>query len=89
MCCCAWVAQPPLDSSNIYISLIDEVIVPEPCPADFTGYGVINTSDLLVFVSLYGSSCGSPFCVGDLTGDGNVNTSDLLVFVTAYGTSCP
>jgi hypothetical protein len=58
-----------------------------PCTGDFNGDGVINISDLLLFIGNFGcpSSCG----VYDLTNDGPVNVSDLLIFMAAYGTICP
>jgi hypothetical protein len=57
-----------------------------PCDGDFNFDGVVNISDMLMFISAFGctSSCG-PF---DLTEDGNVNISDVLVFISAYGSPC-
>lgn len=56
------------------------------CPSDFDGNDVVNTSDLLLFMSQFGcsSSCG----VFDLDGNGVVNTSDLLLFMAVFGTAC-
>jgi hypothetical protein len=59
----------------------------EPCLGDLNNDGYINTTDLLLFISAYVSSCSG--CPADLTGDGFVNTSDLLVFVSTYGGVCP
>lgn len=58
-----------------------------PCAGDFNGDGVINISDLLLFMANFGcaSSCG----IFDLTSDGPVNVGDLLIFMAAYGTVCP
>ncbi|MBL7942093.1 MAG: hypothetical protein JNM00_04970, partial [Flavobacteriales bacterium] len=56
------------------------------CAGDFNFDGVINVSDLLLFMANYGclSGCG-PY---DFTGDGVVNVNDLLIFMAVYGTSC-
>ncbi|MBL7941947.1 MAG: PKD domain-containing protein, partial [Flavobacteriales bacterium] len=58
----------------------------DPCLGDFNNDGVVNTTDLLVFLGEYGctSGCGA----ADLNNDGVVNTSDLLLFLGAFGTSC-
>jgi hypothetical protein len=59
----------------------------DTCQGDFDNNGVINTSDLLLFMGLFGCLSGcSPY---DVTGDGLVNTSDLLLFMGLYGTDCP
>ncbi|MDZ4822732.1 MAG: agmatine deiminase family protein [Flavobacteriales bacterium] len=57
------------------------------CVGDFDGNGVINTSDLLLFMAEFScvSSCGS----FDLDGNGAVNTSDLLLFMALFGAVCP
>ncbi|MBL7942090.1 MAG: hypothetical protein JNM00_04955, partial [Flavobacteriales bacterium] len=57
-----------------------------PCDGDFNFDGVVNITDLLLFMSGFGctSGCG----IYDLTEDGVVNISDLLIFMSVYGTSC-
>ena len=58
----------------------------DSCAGDFNFDGVINVSDLLLFMANYGCLSGcAPF---DLTGDGVVNVNDLLIFMAVYGTSC-
>jgi Dockerin type I domain len=56
------------------------------CPADFNNDNVVNTTDLLLFISYYG--CISSCALGDLNNDGFVNTTDLLLFISAYGSDC-
>jgi 6-phosphogluconolactonase (cycloisomerase 2 family) len=55
------------------------------CPADLTGDGQVNVSDLLVLLGAWGPCDGE--CPSDLNGDGQVNVSDLLVLLAAWG-SC-
>jgi len=57
------------------------------CPGDLNSDGVISTSDVLLFIPMFGcsSNCGA----SDLNGDGSVNTSDLLIFISIFGNSCP
>ncbi|MBL7942871.1 MAG: hypothetical protein JNM00_08900, partial [Flavobacteriales bacterium] len=47
--------------------------------------GVVNISDMLLFVADYG--CAGT-CIGDLDGNGTVNTADLLMFMGWFGTIC-
>jgi hypothetical protein len=56
------------------------------CPADFNNDNVVNTTDLLLFISSYG--CSGTCAIGDLNDDGFVNTTDLLLFISAYGSVC-
>jgi len=55
------------------------------CPADLTGDGVVNVSDLLQLLSAWGPNVGHP---ADLNGDGVVNVSDLLILLGQWG-PCP
>ncbi len=55
------------------------------CAGDFNGDGVINTSDLTLFLAQIG--CAG-VCPGDLNFDGLVNQSDLSIFLTLLGTIC-
>ena len=56
------------------------------CPADYTGDGVINISDLTLFQSDYALGQNCIQC--DLNGDGIVNTQDNTLFQGLFGTSC-
>lgn len=59
-------------------------VVP-PCPADLSGDGVINASDLALLLGAWGPNPGHP---ADLTDDGIVNASDLALLLGAWG-GCP
>lgn len=52
---------------------------------DFNQDGVVDVSDLLLLLSLWGSCPGSPGCAGDLNNDGVVDTSDLLILLANWG----
>ncbi|MFT4682688.1 MAG: PKD repeat protein [Flavobacteriales bacterium] len=56
------------------------------CPTDLNGDGLINATDLLIFLGSFGctSGCGN----SDINGDGPVNASDLLIFLGTFGSSC-
>lgn len=52
------------------------------CVADITGDGVVNVSDLLSILSVWGSCEG---CEDDINSDGVVNITDLLVVIGEWG----
>jgi subtilisin family serine protease len=54
----------------------------DDCPADFTGDGVVDGSDLLALLGAWGGPDG------DLNGDGTTDGSDLLILLGAWG-PCP
>ncbi|MDZ4824117.1 MAG: choice-of-anchor Q domain-containing protein [Flavobacteriales bacterium] len=58
----------------------------ETCAGDLNDDGVVNTTDLLLFMSEFGctTSCG----IADMNNDGVVNTTDLLLFMSAFGGVC-
>ncbi|MFT4777734.1 MAG: hypothetical protein ACJAU0_000048 [Flavobacteriales bacterium] len=56
------------------------------CPGDFNNDGLINATDLLIFLGSYG--CPSD-CEIDMNGDGSNDAADLLIFLGVYGTLCP
>jgi len=75
------------DSCDIFTGYSDDVNengIPDECecPADFTGDGQINTSDLLYLLSGWGTPDG------DVDGDGDTDTADLLALLAAWG-ECP
>jgi hypothetical protein len=55
-----------------------------PCPADVTGDGGVNITDLLAVISAWGTS--NP--AADVNNDGVVNIADLLAVISAWG-DCP
>jgi hypothetical protein len=54
------------------------------CPGDLDNNGIINTTDLLIFITFFGTSNVN----ADLNGDGFVAVTDLIVFITLIGTGC-
>lgn len=58
-------------------------LAPTPtCPADLTGDGHVDVSDLLLLLGAWGSCIG---CDADLNGDQVVDVSDLLLLFGAWG----
>jgi hypothetical protein len=55
------------------------------CPTDLDSSGVVNVSDLLLFLG--GFPCTGD-CPGDFDGDGTTGVSDLLVFLGEFGEEC-
>ncbi len=72
---------------------VDDIVIsgvvaddPTPCPGDFNSDGIINSADLLLFLSEFG--CNEN-CLYDMDGDGLSNVADLLAFLEVYATECP
>lgn len=61
------------------------------CSADLNGDCVVNNDDMLIFLSVFGTSCpeGTIGCPGDFNFDGVVDNSDMLMFLASFGASCP
>lgn len=57
-----------------------------PCPADISGNGSVDVSDLLAVINAWGP-CPSP-CAADIVANGQVDVSDLLAVINAWG-ECP
>jgi len=55
------------------------------CPADLTGDGVVDFSDLLQVLSAWGVCEDPQACPADLSGDGLVDFTDLLTLLSAWG----
>ncbi len=64
------------------------VVCEDTCPADLTGDGVVDVSDLLMLLSAWGVCPDGSSCNADLNGDGFVDVSDLLMLLAAWG-ACP
>lgn len=59
---------------------------PASCPGDFDGNNMVNITDLLVMLELYG--CDTGVCQADMNGDGNTNVEDIGIFLSYFGVSC-
>jgi len=55
-----------------------------PCPADFDGNGVVNSTDVSSFVNAWFTDQAAGTLVADWTGDGIVNSTDVSEFINAY-----
>ncbi|MEO0403344.1 MAG: hypothetical protein AAF193_00585, partial [Bacteroidota bacterium] len=64
----------------------DVTLIPNGnCPGDFDSDGIVNISDLQIFLAQYGCLQN---CTVDLDNDGLIGFADLADFLTYYGTSC-
>jgi hypothetical protein len=52
------------------------------CPADISGDGQVNTSDLLMVINNWGAAGSNP---ADVNHDNVVNSGDLLAVINAWG----
>ncbi len=66
----------------------DPQSVPPACPGDMNGDRLVNTSDLTVFLSVFGATV-TPGAPGDFDANGTINTLDLALMLGAFGSSCP
>lgn len=57
----------------------------DPCPADFTGDGVLDFFDVSAFIAAFNAQ--NP--VADLTDDGNFDFFDVSAFIGFYSAGCP
>jgi hypothetical protein len=55
-----------------------------PCPPDFDGNGVVNSTDVSTFVSAWFADLTAGTFVTDWTADGVVNSTDVSEFINAY-----
>jgi subtilisin-like proprotein convertase family protein len=54
-----------------------------PCPADLSGDGVVNESDLGILLAAFGVGPG-----GDIDGDGDTDFQDLMFLLMDFGQEC-
>lgn len=64
---------------------------PEPCPADISGDGVVNLSDLAGLLAAFGACDGDPGynAAADLDGSDCVDLADLAGLLAEFGAVCP
>ncbi|MCP3904049.1 MAG: hypothetical protein GY715_10485, partial [Planctomycetes bacterium] len=57
--------------------------LPDLCPADLDGTGMVDFADVLLVLAQWGPC--PPDCVADITGDGEVNFADILAVLGGWG----
>ena len=62
-------------------AIIIEYESESPCPADFTGDGVVGGADLTELLAAWGGGAGPQ----DLNGDGFVGGPDLTIVLAEWG----
>ncbi len=82
-----WQTSQSLGVSGDWIirAIVEVCEAVEPCPWDINGNGMVDVSDLLVLLGLWGSDPGAP---PDFDGDGVVSVGDLLDLLGHWG-PCP
>ena len=71
------------DSSNTTSAF--SIAMSNPCPADFTGDGVLDFFDVSAFINLFNMQ--SP--EADLNNDGEFNFFDVSEFISLFSAGCP
>ncbi len=69
------------DSCGAIVTIVEYTA---PCPYDLNNDGIVNTGDLNVLLSGFGTTS----VLGDFNMDGIVNSGDLNSFLAAYGGPC-
>lgn len=78
---CDIASGEPDDDANGVPDVCEQI----PCPADISGNGLVNASDLSLLLGYWGSPTPSP---GDINGDGDIDGMDLSFLLTGWG-PCP
>ena len=76
----------PIPGWNNPTALFD-FLTAVPCEGDYNEDGLVQLTDLLDFLSLYGTACTG--CAADSNDDGLIQLTDLLNFLGVYGSNCP
>ncbi len=81
--------NPSLGTLTVVGTVRGSIFVPvPPCRGDLNTDGVVNVSDLTLFLAQFGASV-PPGTGGDLDGDGLVNVFDLTQVLAVFGQVCP
>ncbi|MFM2393823.1 MAG: hypothetical protein RLZZ546_1805 [Bacteroidota bacterium] len=90
------LSNPPIGTYNLTAKAMDEfgamsissvsTIQVKCYREDLNDNGVVNTSDLLLLLSLFGTNCSG--CRADFNDDGLINSAELLSFLAKFGLSC-
>ena len=68
-------------------SALFDFLTAVPCEGDYNEDGLVQLTDLLDFLTAYGSACTG--CPQDSNDDGLIQLTDLLNFLGVYGSNCP
>ncbi len=71
------------DSGNA--AVLRETVFINLCPADLTGDGIIDISDVFAFLNAYNAMD----LAADFTGDGVLDVLDVFAFLDSYNAGCP
>ncbi len=60
------------------------------CPGDFDNNGVVDVSDFLLFIGVFGTSSGDATynALMDMNSSGSIDVGDFLLFIALFGTTC-
>lgn len=64
----------------ILISGPGTLVLPDPCPADLDGDGLVGVDDVLAVLGFWGGGSG-----GDANGDGSTDVDDMLAVIADWG----
>lgn len=89
-----YVPCPPLDPNEAsYNSMLfvtgAQIPTPDDCPEDLDGSGDVNSTDLSILLSNFGTTSGATKAEGDVDGDGDVDSTDLSQLLGVFGAACP
>ncbi len=73
-----------LDELADIIHIMQNTSTPGGCPADLTGDGQIDSTDLNIILAAFGTSDA-----GDTDGDGDTDSADLNTVLAKFGAGCP
>jgi probable HAF family extracellular repeat protein len=80
------IAGQGLNPSSVLEGFL--IRLPNPCPGDLDGDGVVALGDLTILLSNFGTLSGATEGDGDLNGDGAVELTDLAGLLSLFGTTC-
>ena len=78
--------NPEATNYSLHATIDDGSCYGMPCPGDYNFDGIIDTQDLLFFLTDFGCL---ETCVADLNDDDQTNVNDLLEFLSVFGSICP
>lgn len=77
--------DPSFAVDDIAVTGTPDTVEPGECLGDLNNDGLINSSDLSLFLGNFGCS---GICTADFDGNGQTDTEDLLFFLTVFGGTC-